>query len=220
MDLNERLKQLVLTAQQHPPKTPERQKALDWLFQAILSSGKLYYPYQGKFVYHYEEIKQEAVQNLFLCLCEKIDQYDPERAEVITWCSFLLRERCFKLAISQVIGRKDIQIMCLDDLERQASSERDKQKLLERCREASSEQFPSLAEEIESYIESDAEFRETYIKKHPEANFAALVKLYLEKKTWQEISEIFGISISTLGSFYQRSLKKFAPKIRKYLESI
>lgn len=203
MDLNEQLKQLALSTQQYPLQSPERQKALSQLFQAILNSGKLRFPYQGIFVYHYEEIKQEALQNLFELLCNKIEQYDPERAKVITWCNFLLEKR-FPEAISQVIGSQDIQITCIGDLDRHASPERS----------------PSLVEELISYIESDPEFRETYIENHPEANFAALILLKLEGRTLQEMSEIFGISPSTIHSFFTRQLKRFKPRIQEYFNNI
>jgi hypothetical protein len=42
----------------------------------------------------YEEIYAEAQQRLFLHLCEKIDQYNPE-LEVMQWANFLMRRRFF-----------------------------------------------------------------------------------------------------------------------------
>ncbi|OWY64338.1 hypothetical protein B7486_47860 [cyanobacterium TDX16] len=200
---DEQLQQLALTAQQHPPLTLERQRAIEQLVQAILRSGKLYRPQRGNFSSHYEEIYQEAKQDLLLYICENIDKYDPKRGDVMTWCNFLLQRRFFPEAIPKVLDSRNIQRASLSELDSLASPE----------------ETPDLNEIIDSCIESDPEnlYRKTYIENYPEANFSALVKLRLESKSWQEISASFGIKISTLSSFYQRCLTKFAPKIQEHL---
>ncbi len=124
----------------------------------------------------------------------------------MAWCNFLLEVRFFRQAIPKVLGRRGIHIMSLADLDK----------------EASPDPSPDLAEEIKSYIELDPDnfLKETYIKNYPKANFSALLKLRLEGRPWQEISEIYGMSISTLSSFYQRCLSKFIPRIKEYLKNI
>lgn len=68
-------------------------------------------------------------------------------------------------------------------------------------------------------LDPDNLFRETCIEDYPEVNFAALARLKLADRSWQEISESSGIPLTTIGSFYQSCLHQFIPKIKEYIES-
>lgn len=205
--LDERLKQLALLAQQHPPLTQERQLALGQLMQAILSSGRLCRPQLGKFTSRYEEIYEEARAELLLYICRNIEKYDLKRGEVMAWCNVLLERRFFREAIPKVLGKPEIQKMTLADLDHLPSPP---------------EEAPILTEIINEYITLDPEnlFKNTYIKNHPEANFQALANQRLEGKSWQNISEKFGLKIPIISQFYYRCLKKFAPVLKKAVEII
>ncbi len=200
--LDERLKQLALVAQQHSPLTQQRQLALGQLMQAILKSGRLCRPQLGKFASRYEEIYEEARQELLLYICRNIEKYDLERGEVMAWCNVLLERRFFRDAISKVLGKPEIQKMTLADLDNLPSPEEDE---------------PIITEIIEAYITSDPEnlFKNIHIRNHPEANFQALAKQRLEGKSWQNISEKFELKIPTISQFYYRCLKKFALTLQK-----
>ena len=205
-DLDQQLKQLAIVAQQYAPRTPQRQLALGQLVQMILKSGRLCRPQRGKFAHCYEEIYQEARQELLFFVCQHIDKYAPERGDVMAWCNVLLERRFFREAIPKVLDQQGIQKVSLSDLDNLALPE----------------EPPVIAEIVKGYIESDPEnlFKTSYIQEHPEANFQALAKQRLEGKSWQEISEKFEIKVSTLSRFYQRSLSKFSPNIKKYVENI
>lgn len=200
--LDEQLKQLALLAQQHSPLTQKRQVALGQLVQAILHSGRLCRPQLGKFASRYEEIYEEARQELLLYICRNIDKYDLERGEVITWCNVLLERRFFREAILKVLGKPEIQKMTLADLDNLPSP---------------LEEAPVITEIIDEYITLDPEdlFKNTYIRNHPEASFQALAKQRLEGKSWKNISEKFELKIPTISQFYYRCLKKFAPTLKK-----
>ena len=201
-ELDEQLKQLALVAQQHPPQTQQRQLALGQLVQAILKSGRLCRPQSGKFISRYEEIYEEARQELLLYICRSIDRYDLKRGEVMTWCNVLLERRFFKEAIPKVLGKAEIQKMTLADLDNLPSP---------------GEEAPTITEIIEDYITLDPEnlFKNTHIRDHLEANFQALAKQRLEGKSWQNISESFELKISTISQFYYRCLKRFAPILKQ-----
>ncbi|MBD1867456.1 hypothetical protein H6F95_09130 [Cyanobacteria bacterium FACHB-471] len=64
--LNEHLKQLAIIAQQHLPLVPERQLALTSLVYGILNSSQLCRPQSKQFVGVYQDIYNEAVQDLFM----------------------------------------------------------------------------------------------------------------------------------------------------------
>ncbi len=202
--LDAQLKELALLAQRHPHATKGRRIALTQLVNAIWQSGQLIRPYSSQFQLLYEELYDEAVQNLFFYLCQNdnINKYDPERGEVITWVNMLLKKRFFPEAIPKIVGRGNEINLENSHLENLASLE------------------PiSLFEQVRQCIEDDPDriFIKEYIKDRPEANFLAIARRRYSGVSWKDISAEWGIGITTLHKFYQRCVKKFAPKIREYL---
>ena len=200
-DLDWQLLQLALEAQKHPPATKERQKALTRLISAIQKSGQLYRPYNSLPPDVYADIYAEALQKVFLHICQKIDDYKPERGKVIAWVNFLVSKRF----IDVINDRQNKKMVSLDipNLDNLFDNNAN----------------VSQIEEIKEYLEEDPDeiFRQAYVKGCPAASFQALALRYLADQSWEEISKEFNISISTLSSFYQRSLKKFAPRFQEYL---
>jgi len=212
--LDERLKHLAMEAQQHPPKSQARQRALSQLLNAISQSKRLSRPRRDQFQKFYEEVYAEAVQRLFAYVCEKIDRYSPDRGEVLQWVNFLLNQRFFIEASREVlpvvfqgIDPKQIQCITIDDLDRNNPSEVNPQLI------------PSLSQEVMQCLEDDPEglFQAAYVANFPNANFQVLALRRLTGYSWQEISSELNISAQTLSSFYQRSLIKFTPKFKEYL---
>lgn len=201
-ELDSMLKHLAILAQQHPPLAEKRQLALTSLVQAILKSGRLCRPHQGQFLHHYEEIYEEARQELLLYICQHIDKYNPERGEVMAWCNFLLERRFFKEAIPKVLDKQGIKKMSLSDLDNLAFSE----------------EPPVLIELLKECIEQDSEeiFKKEHIGNHPEANFQALAHRRIMGESWKEIAAEFDIKVPTVSSFYSRCLNKFSKNLKKY----
>ncbi|WP_019487323.1 hypothetical protein [Kamptonema formosum] len=54
-------------------------------------------------------------------------------------------------------------------------------------------------------------------KMYPHLNFQSLAIRILAREKWREISADLGIPISTLSSFYQRSIRELSPHIKLYL---
>ena len=202
--LDEQLKELAKEAQRHPHGTKERRIALTQLVNAIWRSGRLYRPNSGQFQSIYEDIYDEAVQNLFFYICQNdnIRKYDSERASVMAWVNMLLTRRFFTEAIPKIIGKANEIYLENSDLE-----------LLE------SAEPISLFEQVRQCIEDDPEllFRREHIKAHPEANFQAIATKRYSGVPWKDISAEWGIELQSLNAFYQRCLKKFAPKFKEYL---
>jgi hypothetical protein len=200
--LDEQLKQLAIWAQQHPPLTQGRQLALRQMVNGILQSGRLCRPHRGQFSGVYEEIYDEALQELLLYICQNIDKYNPERGSVMAWVNVLFERRFFKEAIPRFLDKR----ISLPDLDKIASSE----------------STPSLTEIIKQCIELDSEnlFKNEHIENHPQANFQALAKRRLLGKSWKEISAEFEIKISTVSRFYDRCLNKYSAKLREYCTNL
>lgn len=201
-ELDEQLKQLATLAQQYPSRTRKRQLALTQLVQVILRSGRLRRPHRGQFLHRYEEIYEEAQQELLFYVCQHIDKYNPERGSVMAWCNVLLARRFFKEAIPKVIDKPGVEKKTLVDLDNLSSPE----------------EPPVLTELLRECIESDSEnlFKTEHIKDDPTANFQSLALRRILGKSWKEIAMEFDTKISTVSSFYYRCLNKFSEKLKEY----
>jgi len=201
-ELDEQLKQLAISAQQHPPLTQGRQLALRKLVNGIVQSGRLGRPQRGQFSGSYEDIYDEAVQELLLYICQNVEKYNPERGSVMAWVNVLLERRFFKEAIPKILGKPNLQKMTLSDLDNLAPPE----------------ETESLTEILKECIELDPDnlFKKEYLQNYPAANFQALLQRRILGKSWQEISAEFDINIKTISSFYYRCVNKFSSRLREY----
>jgi hypothetical protein len=140
--LDAQLKELAIAAQQYTHLSKGKRIALTRLINAIWQSGKLVHPYKGQFQLAYEDIYDEAVQNLFFYLCQdnNINKYDSERGEVMTWVNMLLTKRFFPEAIPKVLGKTNEINLDRSHWENIPSS-----------------QSMSLFEQVREYIETDPE---------------------------------------------------------------
>jgi DNA-directed RNA polymerase specialized sigma24 family protein len=201
-ELDEQLKQLAIWAQQHPALTQGRQLALRKLVNGIVQSGRLCRPQRGQFSGSYEDIYDEAVQELLLYICQNIEKYDPERGSLMAWVNVLLERRFFKEAIPKILGKPNLQKMTLSDLDNLAPPE----------------ETESLTEILKECIELDPGnlFKKEYLQNYPAANFQVLLQRRFSGKSWKEISAEFDINIKTLSSFYYRCVNKFSSRLREY----
>jgi hypothetical protein len=114
----------------------------------------------------------------------------------------LLTRRFFPEAIPKVIGKINEIHLERFDLELLESSE-----------------SIFLFEQVRQCIEYDPEglFRSEHIREHPKANFQAIATRRYSGVSWKDISAEWSIGLKSLNTFYQRCLKKFAPKLKEYL---
>lgn len=206
---DEELMHLAIAAQQHPPRSKERQIALTRLLQKMQQIRRLCRPNRPQFIEHYQDLYEIALQKLFLEICQQIDKYNPERGPVMRWANFLLEKRCFNQAVAEYYGHKDKKIK-LDFLEDNS--------LIPDMRP---EDEPSLSEEIRNYIENDPEglCRSCNHPSYTNVNFQDLAIRRLNRQKWKDISVELKVGISVLSDFYQRKLKELAPRIKLYLNN-
>jgi DNA-directed RNA polymerase specialized sigma24 family protein len=212
--LDDRLRQLAIAAQNCPPSSPAKRCALTELISVMQRSGKLCRPRQGQFQMLYEDIYAEALQRLFSFICERIDYYNPQKGEVLQWVNFLLSQRFFIEAsrdflptVYKGMDARTVKHLTLESLDQSNPSEVNPQLI------------PHLSQEVKDCLEEDPEglFAQAYIADHPAASFQYLALRRLEGYSWQDLSIEFNIAIPTLSSFYQRCLTRFAPKLKTYL---
>ncbi len=208
-DIHHKLQQLALEAQRYPPRDRDRRKALENLVKEIRKSRLLGHPQQGQWPPDlYEELYREALQKTYLEICLNINNYRPEHP-VMAWVNFILN--CRFMEVIKEYNHKQIQIFSLDQL--------DKAEFEEQL--SSREEIVSEAKLLRELLEEDPEnlFQFEHIQGHPEATFQALaIAKFVEDKTWEKISQEFGIPIPTLSSFVTRRLHKFKSYFHKYLQ--
>lgn len=197
--LNQRLGNLVKEAQSHKPRTKRRQLALEKLIREVQNSDEFYRPpSRGMSPAAYHEIYEEARSELWFQICRGIDNYQPQRGEVIAWINEHFRWR-FKDAVTAWKHKKSVD---LDPENVMPTTE-----------------TPTLMEQLRDLIEEDADgsLRQAHITNHPEANFRDLVLRWLQGQSWEQMAAELGIKSVTLRQFYRRQLKKLVQKLREDL---
>jgi hypothetical protein len=207
------LNQLAIEAQQHPPRSYERRKALSLLADKILNSDRLASPQKRTFPYHsslYEDLYNEALSNTLMEICQKIDRYNPEQ-DVMAWCNFLLGKR-FTDSFKQYINRGITHIA--------RGCETPTIEALNHFIPAPEQISESL--ELQKLIEENPGnlFTQDHVKGQPRATFQflALAKIWQDQK-WKEISSELNVPVSSLCEFFNKRLKEFKPYFQDYLQN-
>jgi hypothetical protein len=209
------LQELAQEAQQHPAKSPARQKLLNNLVAQIMQSQQLGHPQRGAWPPQlYEDLYNEALQRTLLEICQKIENYHPEHA-VMAWVNFLLSKYFIKVLNDNrrsgltYLPTSDYgqvpALRSLDDLDWDVPVEESlsDDRLLQ--------QF--LAEDPENLLKQE------HLRERPEITFQWLaVAKVVQDRTWEEISGEVDISIQTLCSFFNRRLQKLTPYFRRHLQ--
>jgi hypothetical protein len=204
----QQLQELALQTQQLPLGTTTRRINLSKLIDGIYRSGKLCHPYKGQFFGIYEQIYQEAIQDLFLYICKNLHKYDPERASFMTWVNMLLSQRFFKEAIPKIMGKANeirIENSILENME---------DSTFNNSQEEGNYFF--AFEKIKRHIEIDPKgiFKQAHIKKYPQVNFREIAVKRWSGVPWKDISKELNIPVATLSSFYQRTLETLREELK------
>jgi len=221
-ELDRRLQVLIAQAQRHPPQSTQRQLALTKLFKEVKKSQKLFSPGRSGNTWKFQrEVYEDAIQELWLYVCNNVDKYDSSRASVIGWLNMLLNTRFLRDEMETYGDTKYIRIQGEKQVfVHKNLSDLDNQDRLEyEASQASSQSPPdTLPENVRQCIEADARgmFKTAHVQNCPEANWQAIALKRIARESWEDISRSFGgISVATLSSFYQRNLKKFVGYLRE-----
>lgn len=208
-ELEQQLRQLVEKACQHPPGSPERQKSLTRIIR--LTSGKLW----RENVPYYQDALQQTW--IFFCqnICEKTtgERYDPNRSSVITWLNYYLRLRLKDYAIKDTQSKARV----ISPQIPTANSGEGSFNLLENI--PATPDVPPILEQVYAWAKADIseELRSVHIEGKPHVNCQVLILRRLPPESgWKHLAAEFGVSVSTLSSFYQRQC---LPRLRNFGES-
>ena len=203
------LKEMGLTAQRYPPNSELRTYALTELVKAILLSGRLCRPHNGKFSTSlYSTLYEEALSETLAYICLNIDLYDPERGnrKFMNWVNFKLDKSILK---------------CYGNFQKYTQHEIYSFEGLEQIRQPSNN--PDLYQFLREYLLQDPNkvFANAHVRNRPDANFTTIALAKFSGLSWEQISQQFSIPIPTLSSFYNRWCRRFAPllkaELKKYL---
>ena len=207
-DTEERLRQLVAETCRNSSGSTERQQGLTQIVRLIVKSGKLW---KDNAPYYDDALQQTW---LYFCrnLCEATtgEKYDPNWSSVITWLNAYLKRRLQdghiqeQTALAQTASVRVLEANEVVDSTEQVEAPPD---------------IPPILETTRQWLENDpeGELRRIHINKHPEVTCQVLLLRRLPPKTsWETLSAEFGLSISTLSSFYRRQC---IPRLRQFGES-
>lgn len=209
-DLDEHLKQLVLTAQAATDLT-ERRILLTEIWQTLYTSNRLYRPARDKISGNYQDIYDEALLNLLEYLGRNIHKYDSARSSVIGWVNMLLERRFVRDAIirwqqeqNQFTHPTLADLDSPDDFDLPAPApDVSPMQLIQQCFED----------------DPDDRFKNERMKSCPNISFQTIaLRHHCHNESFTEIANTFEVPYTSLVSFYQRRLKTFAPLIRDYVE--
>ena len=207
-EAEQQLRNLVKEVCEHPPGSIKRQRGLTQIIR--LTMPKLWReasPYYA-----------DAVQQTWVYFCQNIcegktgAQYDPSYGSVATWLNAYLKRRLQDGFIGQ---------------QKQQASQALSRSRLSEAEEmpdpienlAAEPDVPPILESVKAWVEADTsgELRRTQIEGRPAITAQVLILRRLPPETsWKELAIEFGLSVSTLSSFYQRQC---LPRLRKFGES-
>jgi len=207
-EAEQQLRNLVKEVCEHPPGSIKRQRGLTQIIR--LTMPKLWReasPYYA-----------DAVQQTWVYFCQNIcegktgAQYDPSYSSVATWLNAYLKRRLQDGFIGQ---------------QKQQASQALSRSRLSEAEEmpdpienlAAEPDVPPILESVKAWVEADTsgELRRTQIEGQPAITAQVLILRRLPPETsWKELAIEFGLSVSTLSSFYQRQC---LPRLRKFGES-
>ncbi|MGC9504292.1 hypothetical protein [Baaleninema sp.] len=211
---DEQLRKLAIAAQDNPPDSKARRIILTQLVEGIIKSGRIAYPKApGMSPGRYRDYRAEALQNLFVFVCQNIDRYDRNRGSVMSWVNVLLERRFFR----------EVARVKTDPIEDNVpKSNTDDLMSVTDPEEIAQESVPLLSDCVRRCLEEDldGQFSQKSIRRYPHATFQNIALRRLDGYQWQEISEELGVKVSTLGDFYQRCLKTFGEQIKACVQNL
>jgi DNA-directed RNA polymerase specialized sigma24 family protein len=227
-DLERIVDELALKAKSYPKGSKDRLKYLTKLTNAILQSqpscqNRYQLPYSI-----YRELQDEAIQETFIRLYKKIDEYDPAQGHILHWFRETLRYRFLDLCDKYVMGR----LVQENNKKKRVRDESLDQPVYQNNDPSSTTPLDKLEqpetahprhreyEKLRELIEQDptGKFRQAHVEKREEVTFQVIALGRIDERSWNDLSEQWNIKVSVLSSFYQRSIQRFKPIFRDYLD--
>lgn len=206
--IEKQLLHLVAETSKSKPGSTERQQGLTLIVRLIVKSGKLWKEDSPCY--------EDALQQTWIYFCRNLceattaDKYDPNRGSVITWLNAYLKRRLQDY-------RLQIQAMQIQTATKKIFVAGEMMDLMETLK--APPEIPPILESTRKWIQTDpdGELHCIHIQGCPKVTCQALLLQRLPPETdWETIADRFGLSVSTLSSFYQRQC---LPRLRQFGKS-
>ncbi|RMG05668.1 MAG: sigma-70 family RNA polymerase sigma factor [Cyanobacteria bacterium J055] len=193
--MDENIDRLIAKTCCCPKGSLERRRRLNQLIGEIQRSGKLL---RGAGLAHSDY--EDALQQTWLYLCRNLCEpttgqaYDPNRGCVTTWLNAYLKRRIqdrFQKAAERAKKRMPYyRDEPLDPVETIAAPP----------------EPPPILDDIKEWVENESrQLRKIHVRNRPDINCYVLILHRLPpERSWEDLSQQFGVGISTLSNFYQR----------------
>jgi hypothetical protein len=206
---DQQLRQLVIEACSHPPGTVKRQRALTQVIR--LTSGKLWRDSSPQY--------QDALQQTWIYFCQNVCEgktgaaYDPNQSSVATWLNSYLKRRLQDYFIDT---QKQQATRATSQIRQSRSGDLDLVDPIENL--AAEPDIPPILDDVQRWAEADesGELQRVKIEGSQVTCQTLILRRFPPEARWKDLAAEFGLSISTLSSFYQRQC---LPRLRKFGET-
>ncbi|MBC1191670.1 hypothetical protein PN434_14305 [Microcystis aeruginosa CS-558/01A06] len=228
-DLERIVDELALKAKSYPKGSKDRLKYLTKLTNAILQSRPSCRNYRNLPYPICMELQNEAIQKVFFQLYDKkLDEYDPNQGHLLHWFRETLGFRFLDLCDKYVMGR----LVQENNKKKRVRDESLDKPVYQNDDPSSTTHLDNLEqpetahprhreyEKLRELIEQDptGKFRQAHVEKREEVTFQVIALGRIDGRSWNDLSEQWNIKVSVLSSFYQRSIQRFKPIFRDYLD--
>ena len=194
--LNEQLNQLIKEARMYLPRSIERQQLLNKIVGKMQQSNQIW---RGWGLV--EELYEDALQQTWLWFSRNFCNYDLQRGRIMTWFNTYLKFRIRDLRVEAAEAKKKHDFTQLYDDDEVSNR-------LENIAAPLGNSDPlGILKETWKWLEQNkGDLSRIHVRDRKDINAYNLIlrRLPTEDKTWEELAKEFGVSTSTLSSFYQR----------------
>jgi DNA-directed RNA polymerase specialized sigma24 family protein len=192
---------------------------------ARLQPAKKYWISQWSGIFGIESIVAGAVNETLSVAIKKIDRYEPDKAQFMTWINAILKFRVLDAIEKEKKYRGRLtsldQPISADNPNSKAEGEL--QAKMEQVESANAEDLErnDLAAKLRQFIETDPDgiLAKVHIRNKPDATFQQILLMRLVPMKWQEIADRFNISShGTINTFHDRQLCRYNSYFCKYLQ--
>ncbi len=203
-NIHDQLRQLVAEACSYPSESVERRQKLNQIIRRVMRSGKLWRESTDYY--------NDALQETWEYFCQHLEEYDPQRASVITWLDNYLKRRLRSLRERQYRQQNRKLTPFVSDQDPtdpldQVSARPDIQPVLD------------IWDKTSEWVVCDPDevLRETCFRNCPDINCQVLfLKRFPSETPWKSIAAEFDLTTTEakdLPKFYNR---KCLPLLRKF----
>ena len=208
-DLNERLKRLVVEACSYPKDSKARREKLSEIVRKVKRSGKLW---KENTPYY-----QDALQEMWLFLCENVERYKPNESSscsVLTWLDINLKWQLQDFRQANYVESRSIADSFPKPRNKSGFQQGETFEALDFL--PSPPSIPPILEEVRYWAQTDTdgELRKNHVKGRTDVNCQILILLRLPPEIlWNRIANKMGLPESTIANFYKRQAW---PRLRKF----